>query len=107
MKTSTIDQFIENVENRKNMKRGSNVTFDTSKFELVNEDKYNQYFKYKYNDKDYDVHIYEQTNNMFRIEISISGFDFEIGDIIDDKEECNIPDKKIYTAFLDCDCKFF
>lgn len=102
MKTYTLEQFIKNVENRKNMKRNDKVVITFDELSRKKKTKNEEVFNYVLNNKNYDVYVMNDTNNNFIVSVMVNNVEFEIGDVI---EKTKSP--REYIVNLNCDCKFF
>ena len=102
MKTYTLEQFIKNVENRKNMKRNDKVVITFDELNQKNKTKNEELFNYILDNKNYDVYVINNSNNSFIVSVIINNVEFEIGKVIE-----NTKTPREYIVNLDCDCKFF
>lgn len=102
METYTLEQFINNIESRKNMKRNDKVVIAFDELNKVKKTKNEETFNYALNNKNYDVYVMNSANNTFIVSVMVNNIEFEIGEVI---EKTNTPQK--YIINLDCACKFF
>ena len=102
METYTLEQFINNIESRKNMKRNDKVVIAFDELNKVKKTKNEEMFNYALNNKNYDVCVMNSANNTFIVSVMVNNIEFEIGEVI---EKTNTPQK--YIINLDCACKFF
>ena len=101
MNTYTLDEFINNIEHRKNMKRNDTVVVPFNEFVFKYKKNNKEVFEYNYNDNTYLVFVTE-LQNMFYISVIINNIYFEIGQIIDKTTE-----PQTYIFNLDCDVYFY
>ena len=102
MKTYTLEQFIKNVENRKNMKRNDKVVITFDELNQKKKTKNEELFNYILDNKNYDLYVINSSDNSFIVSVIINNVEFEIGQIIDKTTE-----PQTYIARLDCDVYFY
>ena len=100
MKTTyTLSEFINRINNRKNIKRNSNVIVDFTR--LKNSAAHNEYVFTDYSAK-YIIYIYKESNNKYIIGVLINKYEYDIGYISWPLNS----DEKTVTVKLDCDVAF-
>ncbi len=102
MKTYTLEQFIKNVENRKNMKRNDKVVITFDELNQKKKTKNEELFNYILDNKNYDLYVINSSDNSFIVSVIINNVEFEIGKLI---EKTKTPREYIFN--LDCDIYFY
>lgn len=102
MEAYTLNQFIKNIESRKNMKRNEKVVIAFDELNQVKKTKNEETFNYALDNKNYDLYLTDNSDNNFIVSVIVNNFEFEIGTIIDKTNE-----PLTYIVNVDCDIYFY